>query len=119
MKITLKVLAAILAITWINSSCSNDSQEDLFPELGICDTLDISYSADIVPVFVNNCYSCHSNESNSSGILLDSYDNLSQYAENGKLLGAVRHDDGYIPMPINAGKLDECSIFKMEAWVNQ
>ena len=50
-------------------SCTS---ENLVPA---CDTLNMSYSQNIVPILKNNCYSCHSkgNTVGSYGILLDSY----------------------------------------------
>ena len=57
--------------------------------------------------------------SNLSGILLDNYEGLSEYASNGKLLGAIKHEEGFLPMPADGGQLGECSIEKIEAWINQ
>ena len=100
-------------------SCSNDSEENLFPELELCDTVDMSYANDILPVIINNCYACHSSESNSSGILLEGHENFSEIARTGSLLGAIKHESDYTPMPLSSSKLDTCSINKIEAWINQ
>ena len=115
----IRVIIAVIIIAAFSFSCRNDSHEGLFPELGICDTTDVSYNNDIVPVMTNNCYSCHSAGSNTSGILLDDYQALSSLIEDGRILGAIQHQEGYLPMPLNADKLDECSIDKFQAWINQ
>ena len=41
-----------------------------------CDTLNMSYANNVVPILKNNCYTCHSkgNTVGSYGILLDNYE---------------------------------------------
>ena len=78
----------------------------------------VSYSLDIIPVLQNNCYSCHSASDNSSGILLDNYNSLRYYAENGYLYGTISHTSGYRPMPDDGGKISDCNIALIKKWID-
>jgi hypothetical protein len=120
MKIRLYSLL-VLIIALYNQSCTYHNEESFFPELGKCDTLDVSYSNDIVPVLEVNCFSCHSSENAPliSGINLEDHSNLTNYAKNGKLIGVIKHEQGLIPMPPSGNMIDDCSINKIEAWINQ
>ena len=113
------LISTAVLMSLVISSCSSDNKENLFPELSLCDTLEVSYSNDILPVMVNNCYSCHSTSSDQTGIILEGHTNLSAYANSGVLLGVIKHDEGYPQMPFNSDQLDNCSIEKFEAWINQ
>lgn len=103
----------------ISSSCIWENEESLFPESEFCDTLDVSYSHEVVPILVNNCYACHSNAnapSFASGFALEDHADVS--AASPLILGAIKHSDGFMPMPKDADQLDSCSIALMEAWIN-
>ncbi|GAC1424528.1 MAG: hypothetical protein NVSMB7_00550 [Chitinophagaceae bacterium] len=78
----------------------------------------VFYSKDVVPILQNNCYTCHSAASNSSGILLDNYNGLRLYAQNGYLYGTISHASGYRPMPDNGGKLSGCNIALIKKWID-
>jgi hypothetical protein len=114
-------------------SCTS---ENLAPA---CDTLNMSYSQNIVPILRNNCYLCHSkgNTSINGGILLDNYTNVSGWAtiirvdttqpkssDSSYLVGNIKHLPPssilhFVPMPYMKQKLDTCSINQIVAWVNQ
>ena len=34
-----------------------------------------------------------------------------------KLIGAIKHEPGFVAMPQSGGKLEDCDIEKMEAWI--
>ena len=111
--------SVFLLLILIGSGCIWENEETLFPDDSFCDTLDVSYQDDVVPIMVNNCYSCHSNvnaPSFGSGIALEDHEDLA--AASPRVLGAVMHQDGFPPMPRNAEKLDTCSIATIHAWVN-
>ena len=78
----------------------------------------VSYSADVVSVLQNNCYSCHSTGSNVSGILLDNYNSLRYYAENGYLYGTISHAGGYRPMPDDGGTITDRNIALIKKWID-
>ena len=112
-KIPLGLFAAIV----IFSSCYYDSEENIYGTTE-CQTSDVTYSSDILPLIDNNCFVCHSAAANFGGITLEGYDNLKTYVDNGLFLGAVRQDPGFSPMPQSAPKLVECNIKKIETWIN-
>ena len=106
------LLLAVIALP----ACYYDNEEDLYPQ-GECITTDISFAQDIVPIIQQNCYVCHSAAVNSGSITLEGHANLVNYALNGRLMGAITHQSGFVPMPQNAPKLSECNIAKIQQWV--
>ncbi len=97
--------------------CYYDVEEELYPDSVICDTSAVTYSGDVKAVLDNNCNSCHSQLVAQGGIVLDNYTSVKSVAGNGVLLGAIRHDSGFSPMPQGASKLSDCIILKIEKWV--
>ena len=109
---------SVLTAFILLSGCYYDNEEELYPT-NTCKTDDMSYTGDVLPILEDNCYSCHSQASNQGGVTLEGYDNLKIYVDNGKLIGAIKHEDGFAAMPQGAPQLGECQIAKIEAWVDQ
>lgn len=105
-------LIALLAV----SSCYYDVEEELYPTLE-CDTANLTYSGSILPIIAGKCYKCHDAANNFGNITLEGYANLKKYADSGQLVGVVKHQSGYSPMPKNEAQLVACDIEKIEAWV--
>lgn len=78
----------------------------------------VFYSKQVGPILQTNCYRCHSPGSNVSGILLNSYQAVSVYANNGYLYGTIAHVSGYRPMPDDGSKLDDCDIAIIKKWID-
>ena len=97
-------------------SCTYHNEEELYP-VENCDSINVTYSATIVPIVTQNCYECHSGSLPISGILLEGHGNLKAMVDAGRLLGAVRHQTGFSPMPKDRPSLAECDILKIEKWV--
>lgn len=109
----------VLALGTALTGCSNDSKEALNP-ISSCDTVNVTYAATIKPLTDQHCAlsGCHaSGSSNSSGIVLSDYAGLKAIADDGSLLGTLR-GQGYILMPLNGPKLDDCTIAKYARWVS-
>ena len=99
------------------TSCSKASEDMLMPQQ--CDTVDMKYSTDILPIITSNCYRCHGNGNVTNGVDLDGYANLKVRAANGDLTGVITHAAGYPPMPGDGGKLSDCEINKIKAWISR
>ncbi len=97
-------------------SCYYDSEEDLYPTSN-CSTLKTSFSNDVLPILSNSCLSCHSKASNSGNVVLDNHSSVLIYANNGALLGAIKHLSGFSAMPQGASKMNSCNIEKIESWI--
>ena len=112
-----KLFASVILILIFNG-CSWDNEETLYPGPEECDTTDVSFAGDIVPILSGNCFSCHSNlnaPSFGSGIRLEDYQDVVSLKD--RIAGSINHEAGFAPMPKGSSKLDPCSILKFEAWV--
>lgn len=114
-----RTLAFVILISVSLGACFYDNEEDLYGGAQ-CGTQDMSYSKDIVPILeANTCLSCHSAQAKLGNIDLSTYSNVSIYVKNGSLLGSMRHDAGYSPMPQAADKVNNCNLNKVQAWIDQ
>ena len=125
MKIT-AILFSTLLIMILLSTCYYDSQEYLFPSINHqCDTTGTILFSSVDSVLQNNCVSCHNPSAASGGVNLDGYENVYPYAtvlrdNTPILIGVIRRMSGFLPMPeLPAPALDECSIRKIEMWIEQ
>jgi len=88
------------------------------------------FESKIRPIFVDNCYSCHSQQSAKvkGGLLLDSREGLLKGGDTGPaikpgdlehslLIKAVRYTDDNLRMPPKNKKLAAAQITDLEAWV--
>lgn len=107
-----------VAIVLFLSSCYNDSIESLTKE-NLCDVTQVKFSKDVTKILNNSCAlsGCH----NANALLtfpMTNYDEVIPIVEDGRLLKAIKHESGALPMPKNTSKLDDCSIKKIETWIN-
>ena len=103
-------------------SCSKQNEEALMtPVNGIpnCDTVNMKFTANVVPILSTNCYSCHGNGRAFGGVRLDNYANVKIWADGGNLLGSISHASGFSPMPKNAAQLSNCDTNKIRAWISR
>jgi uncharacterized membrane protein len=113
-------LVVVAVITCIANACSKANEASL-NDGATCDTTAVSYSTDVVNILSNHCYECHGANSTagSGGIDLSTYGNLKIHADAGHLVAVITHAPGFPAMPYGRPKLDDCSINKITAWVNQ
>lgn len=111
----------ILSIT-ILSGCYYDNEEKLYAEVSTtCDLTNVTFAASVKPILQASCFSCHSNSnanSSGAGIKLENYADVQTQAKNGKLMGAVKHSNGYSAMPKGGGKLTDCEIDQLQKWID-
>jgi hypothetical protein len=120
MKKHLAVILVIIAFPAICIvACTKENIQNLLPVS--CDTVGMQYARDIVPILEGNCYRCHGvgNTAGSGGILLEGYENIKPYAQDGTLYGNVAHLPGYVGMPYETQMLDACTINKILDWTLQ
>lgn len=98
------------------SSCYYD-KADLLTEINPCDTTLVSFTADISPIINTNCATCHGGSAPSAGIALTNYTEITTLASD-KLLGVIRHEPTFSPMPKGMSRMEACMINKIEKWVN-
>ncbi|HNR49612.1 MAG TPA: hypothetical protein PKN14_10235 [Bacteroidia bacterium] len=99
------------------SSCYYDVEDELYPSTS-CDTTNVTYSESVAPVLKNYCYSCHSAAIANGSVVLDNYQSVKHVAADGRLLGTINHESGYIAMPQDQKKLSNCDIRKITIWIN-
>lgn len=120
------ILISLALFAFFIYSCSKNSEDGFTPNPtpgpggNTCDTANMEYQADVVPILEANCYSCHGETTNtgSNGIILEGHSNLLPRVTSGVLVGAITHAPGFTPMPFEGTKLSACNINKIISWVN-
>lgn len=99
-------------------ACAAENREELTADGPSCETSDMSYDADIKSIVTNNCASvgCHNGPNGVGGLDLSTYEDVERIASNGQLIGRMRGTRGNIMPP--QGMLPDCTISKVESWVN-
>ncbi len=114
MKYLYLIITIAIIYTFSSSGCVNNSEEDLY---GLeCDTLDLTYNK-IKYIFEDNCFVCHNTPQGPNSIKFNSYSEVKNIINTGKLLPAINWT-GSIKMPNGQPKLDDCYIDKIEAWIH-
>lgn len=96
---------------------SKDTIKPPFDTLA-CDSSNVTFDRTVYPILQTYCISCHSGTTPSGALDFTDYGDVSYVAENGHLLGALKHLEGFSPMPKDAPKLSNCEISLIEKWVN-
>ena len=84
-----------------------------------CDTTNLSYTNGISEIMKScNTAGCH--PANSPNGSLANYTDTQSFINGGKtiFLGSIKHQSGYKAMPEDADKLSDCTINKLETWIN-
>lgn len=114
------ILFGLLSMTFF-SACDKDDDDDPMdddPIVDTCNTDNITYN-DVESILNTSCATeaCHSAGSQLGS--LANYDDAVAFVEFGRILGAIKHEENFSPMPYPPGsdKLEDCEISKIEAWV--
>lgn len=114
---SLLIVASLQAL----SSCVSNKEEDIPKVPNSCDTLSMSYAADIASIFENNkCLDCHSAQTATAGIILDNYQSVVNHAD--KIYPAISWPAGFPAgkqMPVGGPKVSQCEIDQFAAWMHQ
>ncbi|RZK15363.1 MAG: hypothetical protein EOO56_23000 [Hymenobacter sp.] len=120
------VLVAFVGASCL-SACSYTNSADTIAPCNLPTT--VSYQLDVLPILKQQCYRCHSADKykvlTSNVLNMEDFASLKYYATpaNGRnnvsyLVGNIRHDEGFIAMPYDGGKLSDCEIATIKAWVD-
>jgi hypothetical protein len=113
LKITLlgaTVIALVALVTFSNAGCKKDDT---------CDTTSVSYKDDIVPLLKDKGCTTPTCHGATSALPYATYAELKAEVDTERLLGAVKREVGFSPMPKIGDKIDACSISILEAWIKQ
>lgn len=101
---------------WILQGAQNLTCENLGP----CDTVLVSFSADVQPIIQMKCLGCHTTPTPTNlQVSLADYNGVNAVASNGRMLGAIKHLPGYTPMPNGGPKLTDCEISIISNWISE
>jgi hypothetical protein len=119
MKYAIRIILFLIITTL--TSCYYDSEEKLYPQISSpCDDTVVTFSKTVKPI-LQVCQTCHSNSralSDGGGIKIQDYADVVKLVTNGKLMGSIRHESGYIAMPSGGGKLVDCEINQLQKWID-
>jgi len=119
--ISLSVLSLLILSL---SGCYYDNEEELYPATANCNTDNMSFSTDVWPVINSTCTGCHGGANPAGGIKLENFTDVAAASaigpgNYGSLYGAISHASGNSPMPKNSSKLNDCTVAKIKAWIDQ
>ena len=105
------------------SSCYYDNKQDLYDYVVIpgdstnCVVDNQSYLNDIVPILDLNCnLACHNATDKQGNIVLVTYAQVNSYVNKGSLLGSIKRQAPYAPMPPSA-VVSACNVDKVASWI--
>lgn len=102
---------------WIDQGAKNNTcNYDTVGTVDGCDPSGVSFTNNVSSILsANGCTGCHSGGS----IILNTYAGVKTVADDGRLLGSIKHESGYRAMPDGGGKMDSCDIATIEVWINE
>ena len=124
MKDIFSIISFFLLLSVAFSNCYYDNKEDLYQyniidnQSGACEITTVSYKNDIAPILNLQCNAaCHNANDRFGNVVLDEYNKVIPYVNNGKLMGTIKHEPGFIIMPTSGRKIPSCDIKKLDAWI--
>jgi hypothetical protein len=96
---------------WIKQGASNNKCETP------CDSSHVTYDSAIVIITQSWCTTCHGDSNPAYGLSLTTYDKVKASVNGGRLMGAIRQENGFFPMP-KGGQLSPCDIAIFQKWIN-
>jgi hypothetical protein len=95
-------------------SCKHHPDE-IIPPISECDTTNVTYTGEVLPVLQAYCYGCHTGSNPSAGIDLSNPEHLRAVVNNGRLVGSLLHNADYSPMPQGV-TLPVCALRQIILW---
>ena len=102
------------------SSCYYDKADKLYPST-FCDTAKMTYTSNIKPILTNNCLNqgCHTTANPNGSIELETYSGTQSSIAGDKLINALKYISGGSKNMPPAGKISDCEVSKVEAWIKR
>ncbi|MBE0648164.1 MAG: hypothetical protein IH596_10300 [Bacteroidales bacterium] len=98
---------------WIAQGAYNNRCDSI-----VCDSSNVTYASSIAPISQAWCTGCHGGSKPANNLLLETYDEMVACANSGRLMGALRHESGFFPMPQGGLTLSPCEINLFQIWIN-
>jgi cytochrome c553 len=114
LKLVLPIIA-VMALVSLNA-CSDDTTT---PTTNTpAEVAKTTYTADAEPILTAKCnlLTCHNSSSTKGKV--DTYSNAKAFAAGGRMVGALKHEDGYEAMPAYSPKLSDEDIATIEKWIS-
>jgi len=111
----------VLVLCMVAFACSNDSKQDI-PQNVMPPPVTNTYTAsisNIMDTYSCTLQGCHAGATPAFGILLTDYQSVRFQVENGRLLGTIKHEAGFSPMPKNLPKMAQEDIDRIDLWVSE
>ena len=83
-----------------------------------CDSSHVTYDSTIIAIVQSWCTTCHGGSTPAYGISLTTLDQVKAAVNNGRLMGAIRQETGFYPMP-KGSQLSPCDIAIFQIWINR
>ena len=88
------------------------------PGMNDCNLGEVTYSGGVAPLLDMHCNRCHASNIAVAGIRLGDYDEVSEFVDDGLLRCAVSHRGNCTPMPPDRGRIPDCDVAAIEAWLD-
>lgn len=97
---------------WILQGARNTSCDE------VCDSVNVTFTADILPMMETYCIGCHGGSQPTGGFVLNDYNSVKTAVEGGRMVGSITWQIGYVKMPQNGDKLSDCNIAMFRKWIS-
>lgn len=116
------IYIALIFIGFSMTTCYYDNKDDLYdiiivPGDGSCEFGEISYTNDLVSIIDLYCNgACHNATDRQGNVVLETYNNVKPYLDDGSFIGSIKYDPSFAAMPPGS-KLSQCDIDKIDSWI--
>lgn len=113
------VLLGLIASGSVLFSACSDNTELVEPDTNsnTIDTAKVLYTQDVKILLDGSCAFSGCHNTGSAVGSLATYTSAKKFAENGRILGSIKHESGYSKMPKNGTKLAAEKIARIEKWI--
>ena len=122
----MKKIGFVLGMVVLVSSCKKDKANELIVLVddndlqSYCDTVVVSFSNQIQPIFIQNCATSGCHDATVSGTYqFQTYSQISNATHIEAALKAIMHNPNSSPMPKFQSKLNDSLVEQIECWISQ